>query len=117
MPKQTMTLELEVPDGYVLDGYRAIENGELRLTEDGTVEEWNGGCSLFHYIIVRKVVRYRTPSFPADYGKQCEFSDFGDFSSVNPGKLYGYRPESDDSTSDYRWISQRQQYCFARIQE
>jgi len=61
MPKQTVTIEIDVPDGYECCEYRRVKEGEICMTPTGTVFEWPGGAfdagpaNDANYFILRKL--------------------------------------------------------------
>ena len=76
MPKQKFEVELEVPDGYEIDGYRSPRANELFLNLDG---DWmySDIDSKRKFFVLRKLPQYRDPVLPADWGKPARFSDDG----------------------------------------
>lgn len=77
MAKQKVEIEVDVPDGYELTGeYRRPNEGDVYLSGSGGINICAGDGD-FNRLIMRRVKQYREPVLPADYGKQCEFSDAG----------------------------------------
>ena len=56
MPNQTVTIEIDAPDGYELTGeYRYLQSGEVYLGEYG-VRTWEADRrSQYQYFILRKI--------------------------------------------------------------
>lgn len=74
MAKQNVLIEVDVPDGWEATGeFRAPVVGEFHA-QHGKAISVNINFATPR-IILRRVKQYREPVLPADYGKQCEFSD------------------------------------------
>jgi hypothetical protein len=106
---QKIEVEINIPDGYEATGeFRYPVNGELYLY-CGTVAKSDGVHP--ERLILRKVKRYREPTLPADYGKECEFSNSdGEWSK---GVLIGYR--KNDCQDLIPWSGGEDYYCHCRI--
>jgi len=57
MPNQTVTIEIDVPDGYECCEYRRVKEGEICMTPRGIVFEWPGGVRAndANYFILREI--------------------------------------------------------------
>jgi hypothetical protein len=89
-----MKTEIEVtikipapPDGWVFDGYRLAKSNDLVFVDE-CWQHWGLYNSRQRYPIAVKVKQYREPVLPADWGKECEFSNNGMI--WDPGQLSGY---------------------------
>ncbi len=88
MPLQTITTQIDIPEGWEFVRVGAISEGEFFINIENTPEmassPYDGGC-----VVIRRVKKYRTPTLPDDMWKQCEFSNKADFSDSTLGKLRG----------------------------
>jgi len=112
MAKQKVTIEVDIPNGWEPTGeFRPLNQftAEYWLGRDGEVEFDRGG--FLPKLILRKVKRYREPSLPADYGKECEVSDDG--KKWVTAKLQGF---AKNCTGDsYPWKSDEGYCTYCRI--
>lgn len=87
MPLQTITTQIDIPEGWEFVRVGAISEGEFFINIENTPEmassPYDGGC-----VVIRRE-KYRTPTLPDDMWKQCEFSNKADFSDSTLGKLRG----------------------------
>ena len=77
MAKQKIEIEVGTVEGFEPTcEYRPPRCGEFYLDSVGAVRSTINFTS--SRLILRRVKQYREPVLPADYGKQCEFSDDGE---------------------------------------
>ena len=100
MPKQTVSFLCDIPDGWKVVGYRPPADGEHYLVHDGEVEE-SIANSLYPWIILEKIVTFRDAVMPADYGKECLFSDTLSEPNPHEGELRGCL-----ETYNHCWVDQ-----------
>ncbi|MFN9411660.1 MAG: hypothetical protein ACK57V_04675 [Pirellula sp.] len=112
MPKQKFEVELDVPDGYEIDGYRSPKVNELFLNLDG---DWmfSDIDSKRKFFVLRKIQAYRDPVLPADWGKPARFSDDG--KEWVEDNIAGYAAWSEDD--NWRWgsVSRHEYFKFCQI--
>lgn len=79
MVKTKFEVEISVPYGFKIIAYRQPKTYEQFLVATG-IDYWRVDRATFDFqkdchFIVEKVIEYRAPMMPADYGKTIEFSD------------------------------------------
>ena len=110
---QKIEIEINVPDGYEFVRYGVPESGEFYLGENQIdVYLREGFCLSAKYFVVRKIKQkqWRTPVLPADWGKECEFSD--EETIWRTHKLACYDREDDSDLYPWRsWGGHSYTYC------
>lgn len=94
MPKQKVEIEVDVPAGYEVCKIAPPRAGDVYLNKHYQPEMAESSWEIPR-IILRRVKQYREPVLPADYGKECEFSDDGKNWERHP--LLGFCKDSADS--------------------
>lgn len=108
MTKQT--IEIEVPSGFRVVGYRIPQPHELFISAySGKVLRANGTPSHETRMVVKKI-EYRVPTIE-DHGKSVEVRDF-DQQLWAPTILYGVRPDG----VCYQFVGISCGWNFARIE-
>ncbi len=108
--KQTVTTEIDIPEGWEFVRCGSVSKGDFYLAIDGGPQQattnYENGC-----IIIRRVKKYRTPTLPADLWKECEFSNNKDF---NPVSCVSYvRGYVVSNTGDlFPWVPAKSCCCF-----
>ena len=109
---QKVEIELEVPEGYRVLRYGRPARGDLYLTHSSKgvyVELAEMNFQHTCYFILEKIVEYRHPVMPDDWGVKCEFSN--DRTTWYPSVLRGFRPHCNEQP----FVTNTKLYAYARI--
>jgi hypothetical protein len=108
--------------------YRAAKPGEFALLQEKEELNWkqweHQATSILGWVVLVPAKKYREPVLPADWAKECEFSN--DKKTWTKGNLAGYLlPQTGDVVSMHWWYGRFEredgahysaQYKFARIE-
>ena len=83
MPKQKFEVVVDVPEGYKIKDFRPAAKGDVLvrvINGSLTAVTCSTGRIQSYYaseFIIEKVIKYRDPVLPADWGKKARFSNDG----------------------------------------